>query len=522
VLFAAVAVGIALVRFRVSPWYPPLNDVNSDVYVYLGVGHAWAEGLLPYRDVYDIKGPFLYLLFGLFATLGPWSMWPPLGFLAALAFASLWLAYSLARLHVLSRPLAALAAVLSCAVIYLSVSGVPTSFTCEELAVPGVLLLLWLVLRRLGGRDDIAAAWWVLDGVVLGALFWSKYQVIAPWAAMLVALAVVVVRGGLSARSLGRLVVLHLAGFVIATVAILPWYLTVLPDLLRAYFLAKISGIAAGDELGAQGGIGVGDELGAQAEFIGALVLHNTPVVVALLAVLALFILRAARGGSREGLVLTIAFCLSLWASVSLVRHSNHVFVPLSFCAVALPQVLSALRARGRALGDAATVAVAALLAAACVAPFAQGMRAYGLLQDPRPVTCYQLPSKARSTEHAPVSTVFARTAGSRPILSVGTLFAARSSFVSQLVMRHRFQFVDSSWSASIGADRVQARYLQDRTFDYVWIHISGVDRFRDLEGQIARAIYTDGPSQPEQAAALASNYVPVLACNNEILLRVR
>ena len=51
---------------------------------------AW---FLPYRDVYDVKGPFLYLLFGLFAWIRPWSMGPPLVFLAILASCSMWLAY---------------------------------------------------------------------------------------------------------------------------------------------------------------------------------------------------------------------------------------------------------------------------------------------------------------------------------------------------------------------------------------------------------------------------------------------
>ncbi len=137
-------------------------------------------------------------------------------------------------------------------------------------------------------------------------------------------------------------------------------------------------------------------------------------------------------------------------------------------------------------------------------------------------MTCYQFPSLARSTNYAHVSTVFAKAAGNRPILSVGTLFAARSSYVSQLPMTHPLEFVDASWSKNIGADGVQARYLQNRTFDYAWIHLRGVDRFHDLEAQIAAATFTKGPSQPDQAASLARNYVPVLVCNNEILLRAR
>lgn len=56
---------------RLSPLYPQLNDINSDFYVYQVVGNSWTHGDLPCRDVYDVKGPFLHLFFGLFATVRP-------------------------------------------------------------------------------------------------------------------------------------------------------------------------------------------------------------------------------------------------------------------------------------------------------------------------------------------------------------------------------------------------------------------------------------------------------------------
>lgn len=508
--FLLVAAGLALVRFRCSPLYGPGNDPNSDVYVYQVVGNSWVQGLLPYRDVYDVKGPFLYLLFGLFARIRPWSMAPPLVALGLLAWCSLWLGYAIARLHRLRRPLATLAACVSCVTIYLSVAQVSTSFTCEELAVPAVLLLLWLVLRWLSERDSVADGWWVLDGLVLGALFWTKYQVIAPWAAMLVALTTIVLRTGLSARSLARVVVLHLVGVAVTTLLILGCFAQVLPDMVQAYFVAK------------RAHLDLSRELPGQARFAAAIVTHNTAAALALAGVLVLLIVRAVRGPQRDGLALVIAYGLSLWASAAFVRHHNNLFVPLSFCAVAVPQLLLVAQSSGRIAARTRGVAMAALAVAGCVPPLAQGVSAYGLFWQRQPLTCYQLPTLARTTSYAYVSSVFAQTAGQQPILSVGTLTAARTLYISRLPMRHPFEFVDASWSSTAGADAVQARYLQDRTFAYVWIHLSGIDPFHDLEGQIAAATYTEGASQPDQAAALAGNYVPVLACNQEILLRAR
>lgn len=508
--FGAVASGLALVRFRCSPAYPAFNDVNSDVYVYQVVGNSWTHGLFPYRDVYDVKGPFLYLLFGLFARLRPWSMGPPLVLLILLSFASLCLAYAIARVHLLRRPLAALAAVASCLVTYLSVAAVASSFTCEELAVPGVLLLLWLVTRWWSDGEDVADGWWFVDGTVLGALFWSKYQVITPWAGVLVALALVVVRGQGSARRLVRVVVLHLAGSALTTVVVLSCYAPVLPELLRAYFLAK------------RGNVDFARELPAEAVFAATVVRQNPAAVLALAAVLAMLLLRARRGASREGAVLTMAFCLSSWASTAFVRHQNNLFVPLSFCAVAVPYALQSAQSRGPAVTRVAAAGLALLSAGACVAPLAQSVTSYGLFRQSRALTCYDLSTLVRDTRWGGVSTAFARTARNRPILSVGTLFAARSSYVSKQPMARPFEFVDASWSTTIGANQVQARYVQQRTFDYVWITIPGIDKFHDLRRQIAVATHPHGGGAPAEAAALSGDYVPVLGCNSEILLRAR
>lgn len=237
--FAIVAAAIALFRLRTSPFYTHFNGLNSDIYVYQVVGNSWVHGLLPYRDVFDVKGPSFYLLFHLFALIHPWSMAPPLLALTLLAFTSLWLAYAITRQHLHGRYFCALLAVVSCTTIYLAVARVASSFTIEELSVPGVLMLLWIVSRWLGGQDPVPARWWFLDGVVFSSLFWAKYQVIAPWAAMLTVLFVLVIGKQLRARSLGRVVLLNLCGAVLGTMVILSFYIPIIPQVFRAYFAAK-------------------------------------------------------------------------------------------------------------------------------------------------------------------------------------------------------------------------------------------------------------------------------------------
>ncbi|MDH6355503.1 hypothetical protein M2132_001848 [Dysgonomonas sp. PH5-45] len=45
----------------------PLYDFNawSDINVYFTIGKGWMNGLLPYRDLFDHKGPLIFLIYGI-------------------------------------------------------------------------------------------------------------------------------------------------------------------------------------------------------------------------------------------------------------------------------------------------------------------------------------------------------------------------------------------------------------------------------------------------------------------------
>lgn len=505
-LFTVLAAAVALVRLRTSPLYPPANDVNSDVFVYQVVGNAWVEGRAPYRDVFDVKGPFLFLLFGLFALVRPWSMAAPLVALVLLALASLSLSLAIARMYVRGWAAVACAAA-ACLVLYLGVSGVPTSFSCEELAVPGVLLMLWLAVRSLRG-ERVATAWWLLDGAVMGVLFWSKYQVVAPWFGMVGGMLLLVARRQVGGRRLGRVVLLHVGGFLLATVAVLAWYAGDLTGALSAYFVAKTQRLD------------LASELPAQAEYLRSLVVTNPAAVAVLGLTLVVFLVRTARGVDRESAALAVAFVLSVWASIAFVRHAQNLFVPIAFAAVALPQALGPLRRRRPVAARVTATGLLVVSLTACAAPLGQSIDAYHLLQPAPTLTCYHLPDKTRDTGFPSVSVAFSTVAGDRPILSVGLLSSARSSYAARVVPRLPFQFSDPSWSLAAGAESAQAQQVRSRSVEYVWVRVPGLDVFDGVEDQVAHTTYL--ASQPGLGADLVRGYRPVLSCNNDLLLKAR
>ena len=509
VVALAVATGIAMVRLRCSPLYPPDNDVSSDIYVYQAFGTAWAHGARPYVDVYDVKGPALYLPFRVFAELRPFSMGPPLVLLTLLALASLALAYRLALLFLRGERLAAACAVLACLVTYLAPQGVPTSFTCEELAVPGVILLLWLTSRLLLGHR-VRSAWWLLDGVVLGVLLWAKLLVVWPWVGMLVALVLLAVLGRLRVREVARVAGLTVAGVLLATVGVLLPYRAELRQALDAYLLAKAGPASLGAELSAQG---------SYALFLAE---HSTGAVVALVLVLLALLAGPRRMDRPLALPMVVAYLLSLWGSLAVVRHPNNLFVPLAFTALAVPWVVGRLQERSGARARWGVAVLALGMVAACAGAMGQSVTDYHLFTRAESVRCRDVQTGERTRYAGNQATAFARASNGAPILSPGTLYAARSAVAGHQVVTRPFQFVDRSWAARVGANAAQVRYVQERAFPYVWLHVVRPRDGAVLQTQVAAAAQETLPGRAALAPALLAGYEPWLACSDEVLLRAR
>lgn len=500
-LLATAAVVIALYRLRMSPVYPRLNSINSDFYVYQVVGNSWVHGHWPYRDVFDVKGPTLYLLFAGFARIRPWSAAPPFVMLVLLATATLWLAFTIAR-RWLTVP-AAVASALACAtLIYLTPVAAMSSFTCEELAVPGILLALWLVQRLLAG-EEVSTRWWLLDGVVFGLLFWAKYQVITPWAGLLLALLVLHRKLGISLQDLGRVVAVHLIGAMAATVVVLAWYLPVLGQMFHAYFAAKSNTQHLGSELSNEG------------QFLRLTwSLGPAPlIVVAVLAVILVVI--SVRQVSTA--VFLIALVASAWGAIFAVRHPQNALVPMSFAAIGIPLLLRSLPRPSRMLAAIAAFAVAVGAAIPAVQDSRQNL---GLFDLHPSIRCRELTGTHRVRLEQNPTLAIAAQADHQPILSIGTLTSAQTSAASHTVNRHKYAFVDASWAGPVGAVEVQTRYLRQRTYSWVTVHLPRTRAWEDVRPQLAAMRPVEWGPTRSQLDLLTADYTPVLACANTVLLR--
>ena len=508
VLFLAVGVVVALIRFRESPLYPHLNGANTDVYVYQMVGNSWRYGQVPYIDIYDVKGPMLYVTFLMLSYVRPWSMVPPLVVLILLATVSTWIAYRVARLRGFSTLAGVLIAVIAIPVVYLAPINNPSSFTGEEVAVPGVLLLTWLLARWFADRAAISTWWWVVDGFAAGVVFWIKYSDVMAWVAVLLGLLVFALARREPITGILRVVAFHLSGMALASLIALAPFGGHWLDAAQFYLLGKAQTLNASGEL--------------KREVKFALVLLHQDTGAALLLaclVLALAVRSMIRPGA-ETRVLLLGFAFTAWVSLAFVQHPYNLFVPLAFVPSAATLLLTPGLLSGRygLLVKAAALIAAGLLVMPSVI---YSREHYGLFWAPPRIVCYTQPSHQQRVFHESTANIFAMESSHSAIITPGLPIAAQAAFISKIPMTHKFQFVDHSWESITGAEQVQAHYLEEGTFPYAWVHVLWLKPRGDVLAQVQKSLDSTSGKR-EQAAALARNYVPVMTCNNDVLLRLK
>ncbi len=167
-LYAAAAAFVTLmICSKSSPLYP-LNDW-VDANTYLTVGRGMLHGKLPYRDLYEHKGPLLYMLHAAAAAVSRESF---LGvFIIELIACTAFLYEAKVLLGGKQRiwllPLIAGAVYASKAFCH--------GDSAEELCLPLTLGAYMIGLKTVRGENTLDGRKWFLLGILGGAVFWVKY-----------------------------------------------------------------------------------------------------------------------------------------------------------------------------------------------------------------------------------------------------------------------------------------------------------------------------------------------------------
>ena len=218
----------------------PMNDW-VDVNCFFTVGRGITHGLIPYRDLYDQKGPLLYFVYALAALVSEH------GFLGVFVIEALLYA---AFLYIGGR-IAALLSGRPCA-FWLTAAGlgigVPLSpafshgGSAEEFFLPVFAGALYIVLKAMRARRPLTKGQSALLGVLAAAALWTKYTFCGLFAGLAAAALIWYLADGLG-KALHGTILWALIGATAASIPVLAWYAArgALGDLWQVYFVDNLT-----------------------------------------------------------------------------------------------------------------------------------------------------------------------------------------------------------------------------------------------------------------------------------------
>jgi len=167
------AFGVIGVCSKASFIYP-FNDWN-DANCFFTVGKSMVNGIVPYRDLLEQKGPLLYLMHGL-AWFVSHDSFLGVYFLESICAAFfLYYSYKTIRLYI-NRNLTFVIPLMS-AICY-------TAFTfkdgdsAEELSLPFIAVSIFLMFRAIKERRGVTGKEALIIGIMAGCVFWIKFSLI--------------------------------------------------------------------------------------------------------------------------------------------------------------------------------------------------------------------------------------------------------------------------------------------------------------------------------------------------------
>lgn len=168
----ALAVAILLICSKSSPLYP-MNDW-VDVNCFFTMGKSLLAGLVPYRDLYEQKGPVLYFVYALVALVSRRSYFGV--YLLECVTYGLFLYYSarIASLYVKNSLLIYLIATVEGALVAIS-RAFAHGASVEEMSLFMFAYGLYVALRAMQEARTLRFREAFLCGIWTGVLFWVKY-----------------------------------------------------------------------------------------------------------------------------------------------------------------------------------------------------------------------------------------------------------------------------------------------------------------------------------------------------------
>ena len=207
------SIGAITICSRSSPIYPLNNWVDANCF--FTVGKSMLNGLVPYRDLFEQKGPLLYFLYGIGWLVSHDTF---LGvYILEIIASYVFLLYSyritivvLGKKHFVFVPIIA--------ILTYTTMAFEQGGSAEEFCLPILAWVVWFLLRDAENQQISNKGFFCL-GLAAGCVFWIKFSLIGPFIGWYIWYLVESFRQRKSKRIIGA--TCHIAlGVILATI---PW-----------------------------------------------------------------------------------------------------------------------------------------------------------------------------------------------------------------------------------------------------------------------------------------------------------
>lgn len=236
VIIAVTGILTILICSKSSPLYP-INDW-VDANTYLTMGRAVCEGAVPYRDLYEQKGPLLYFLHAAAAVASDSSFFGVFLIESAACAVFLTVSYRILLNFGISRPLVLIPLI---SMMIYSSGAFCHGDSAEELCLPLLACPLCMAFETLGSGKSLTFRQWFVSGILCMAVFWIKFSFMGFYAAFFIA-EVYLAAKEKSPKSLVKGVLYAVSGGVAVTVPILLYFAVngALAELFDVYFIDNL------------------------------------------------------------------------------------------------------------------------------------------------------------------------------------------------------------------------------------------------------------------------------------------
>ncbi len=212
-----LSVFVITICSKSSPLYP-LNDWD-DPNCFFTVGKAMAEGKILYRDIFEQKGPLLYMLHELTCFISRRTF---LGvYFVEITACFLFLYFSYKTLTLFSKGKSILVMAPLAALAFTSLSFC-SGDSAEELCMPFLSYALYVSLKSIKSNRSLPLANALLCGIGLGAVLWIKFTMLSFYIGICSAFVIIYIMQKKYLRILTSALAI-IAGMLIASIPVI-WY----------------------------------------------------------------------------------------------------------------------------------------------------------------------------------------------------------------------------------------------------------------------------------------------------------